>query len=272
MTENNLKIFIENNHLKYFIETNIGREFVKEEKCINVHKNEKPDYIFETLTGNIGFELTVLAENTPYANLFHSLTSIVNKVFKKIDKELEYKYFLNLICMENNIEKIAIKEKELVEQIFSTIADYEKKGIVSKKSKYSIGLISIEGKHHIEEIVMKNNLKFKLVFSKHDKYNFGGTPVFSPVYTDPIDLIQSIINKKEVKKSKYNNCKKYCLLIISDPFIARGNSYNFSNEVFKHTFNSSFDNIFLLELGGENNLRASKLKCKQDILGNKNAK
>lgn len=112
----------------------------------------------------------------------------------------------------------------------------------------------------------KTQVELQNIINNNASYHHGGPVIFNNVINNPTTLIQNTIDKKEEKKVNYNkNCKKHCLLIVSDPFITKGNFYEFNDEFGKNVFTSSFDNIFLLELGGKNNLLTQELKIKHCI-------
>lgn len=258
----NNKEFIENVHFEYFLQTEVGKKLLENIKCYSIVKTEKPDFLLKTPNGDIGFELTVLSENSKYTKFSYSLKSVVESVFKKIDNNLTYQYFINLICEEENINNIVIEESKLSEQIFSIISDYEKMNIAPQQQHYTYGAITIKGAHHIVKFKSSKGVNFKLIFSKTtNNINVVGSSIFSPITLNPKKIILQLIRKKELKKIQYNiNCTEHCLLIIVDPFISKGNSYTFDEEFYNFVFSSSFNRIFLLELGGEENIKATQLK------------
>lgn len=258
----NRKEYMERNHLQYFINTECGRALLNQLHCYEILKKDPPDFVLKTLIGHCSLELTILSYESPLLKLFSALNGVVESVFKKIDQNLDSKYFINLICLENDINKIKIHKSKLVEQVFNIIKGTHNNNCDPETTSFSLGEISVSGKHHNVEFYTDTGVGMRLVYSKNDdSYNFGGTPVFSPICINPTNLIKDLIDKKNKKLSIYKNCYSKCfLLLITDPFITKGCSFEFDDVFFQEHFYSSFDDIFLLELGGRNNIRASKLK------------
>lgn len=258
-----IQTYIENNHLKYFIDTNTGKSFLNRINCVEIKKTEIPDYILKGIEDvQHGLEITVLYTEHPVCRFFSSMDNIVKKVFKKLhnDPEIESKFFINLICNENNIDvtKIKLKEDEIAQQIYLLIKKQPYTPEI--RTSYEFNGLVITGNNNIIEFTTNNNVSMKLIYSTNDR-NFGGTPVVNFPLCTAISLIQNCINKKDLK---YNNYKKKCngtcnLLLVADPFIAKGLLIETNENVYEHVFVSKFDNVFLLELGGKEHIKSSKL-------------
>jgi hypothetical protein len=254
---NDKKTYFEVGHLKYFFKnTDIGKEFLKAFNIYNVEKCEKPDFILIDNFGNkFGMEITTISEKTRIAKLCLSLDNVVQLVFKKIDNELNSKYFISLICLEKNINKIKYNESKLANQIFEII----------KQGKNNVCDTSIKKIDNVFDFQIENGIFMTLIYDIiKEKNNFGGASMSCPVSENPILIIQSIINKKNKKLCSYSNsCKAHFLLIVSDPFIEKGNYFFFDQKLYEQVFDSNFSKVFLLELGGRSvGVKAVELKTK----------
>lgn len=176
------------------------------------------------------------------------------------DEKLDSKFFINLICMENNIGDVSFNRDKLAKQIFNIISNNQENPI--NTNEYALFGLKIQGKDNIEDLEISNKIKFKLVYAKTDNtYNFGGAPFVSFPVKNPITMIEDALGDKE---SKYNEYKKKCsagccLLLIYDSFYAKGIHFIGNDNLYNHTFISSFDDVFLLELGGQEAIKVSKL-------------
>lgn len=258
--------YLEGVHLKYFAETEARKLFLNSIRCCSVEKSESPDFLLiDNFGKKHGLEITNLCKNHSLCCFFRSLDNIVKKVFVKVDKELSEKFFVNLMCSDmatKDIKDIKFREDAVAEQIFNIIKANPNNP--QQKQTYYVGEMSISGNHNIVEFSTKEGVRMKVVYSKMDdnKHNFGGTPLFMLPLFNSFDVLQEAIAEKEKKIAEYrSNCSGTCnLLVIYDPFIAKGISFEANDSIYGHLFKSGFDNIFLLELGGKVAVKVSKLR------------
>ena len=264
--------YIENNHLKYFFNTVQGKIFLRSINCIKVSEFEGPDYKLISNNGvEHGLEETIIFAEHPVCKFFTSLDNIVKKVFKKLDEDDAFnkKFFITLLCDEKDFDlvKVKFKEKDVAEQIFSFIKQFPNNP--HNASSYEFNGLTITGKHNIINFRTKNGIKMKVIYSQSDEnYNFGGTPVINFPFISPIEAIQDAIDSKNKKYSNYKNkCNGTCnLLLVYDPFFSKGFLLNTEDKVYNHIFTSEFDNVFLLELGGKDPIKVTKLLTSKDYL------
>lgn len=256
-----LQKYIEKCHLKYFLSKNIGKDFLKSLSSVGIIPSEAPDFIIKTKENKlIGLEETIIGDNHPIIRFYNSLDAVVKSVFKKLDTTFKNKFFINLICLETDISKVKFSKEKLSEQIFNIIKKKPDAPTVDNSYEY-MGL-KVTGKHNIVKFITENNIKMQLIYSPTDSdYHFGGTPVVSFPIKKPIELVEMSIKNKENKcKSYKKNIPECNLLIIYDPFLVKGLAFNVSDDVYNHVFATSFENIFLMELGGQENIKVTKLK------------
>ena len=221
-----------------------------------------PDFILTDRQGNKhGVELTTICKKHPITGLFRSLDNIVKKSLEKLNQTLGEQFYIILLCPDiftKDIKDIKFKEEEIVDIIFEII----KKNPNTPKENYtySSGNLNITGQHHIVDFDSPKGVHMQLIYSKSD-YSFGGTQVIMFPLERPIELLQKAIQEKENKlKSYHSKCTGSCnLLIIYDPFIANGLYFEATPDIYEYCFKSNFDNIFLLELSGKENIKVSKL-------------
>lgn len=251
---------LENNHFNYFINTDNGKNFLRNINCINIKKSERPDYILKDINGlQHGIEEIVLFSNHQNCKFFSTMNNIVVKAFKLLDEDndIKDKYFINLICNEIDFSK-KLNENQIAQDIYLRIKNFPNNS--KEKTSYTFNNIFIEGIHNIFDFKTSNGISMKLIYSQSDK-NFGGSPVISYPLESPIELIQTAINKKNLKYEYYKSrCTGTCnLLIIYDPFISKGLLFESNTALYEHAFYSLFDNVFLLELGGKIPIKSSIL-------------
>lgn len=262
MKNKDIKYFIETQHFSYFLKHKIGEDFLQKLNCVHIEKSEIPDFILTDQYGNKhGVELTTICKKHPITCFFRSLDNIVKKSLEKLHQTLGEQFYINLLCPDiftKDVKYIKFKEEEIVEIIFEII---KKNPNNSKEAyTYSFGDINITGQHHIVDFTSSKGVHMQLIYSKSD-HAFGGTPIIMVPLEYPIELLQKSIQEKENKLKNYHSkCTGSCnLLVIYDPFIAKGLYFEATPDIYEYCFKSSFDNIFLLELGGKEAIKASKL-------------
>lgn len=259
MENSKVKTWIECQHLKYFIESECGKNFLENLQIQLIVKSEKPDFLlFADSECPYGLEVSTLDSLNKDNYLFQSLDSVVKKLFVKISQKLNRKYFINLICLEKNLNSIKFRSAELVEKLFKIIQDDDGKP-ANEKLTYTLGNISVSGQQKEARIETSNGLHFLMMYSINDQ-NFGGTPCFGQAIHNPIYEIQRLITKKNSSKKSYISCIQQFLMIVVDPFITKGCFFTFDDKLFEHKFISTFDAVFLLILGGRKNIEVIELK------------
>ena len=259
----------EKEQVNLFLGTNIGKLFWAENNIVDIQESESPDF------------LLIKNDETKYAL----------EVTQFIAENKNKQYSQALIRYGNNLCNYAAEHYGIKVSIL--IDKYDPRKFSPKWSDhldyaYNPGFSKIPPKaafnKELKNILTKNfdNLKSgKLVQEcikiEDDYFKISIDPFICPwtnkydcivnnigmAAIDPIQELQKRIDEKNIKIDKYKTNSTKCFLLIYVPDTRCGNYYFFSEKLFKHKFNSKFDNIFIYEEKTKKSyiLNQSKSKC-----------
>lgn len=254
MKKDDIKKLEEKEQITCFLNTQVGKSFLLKNNIVEIKDSESPDF------------LLIKKDKTKYA-LEHT---------QFIAKNKNTQYSQALIRYGNNLCRYAAENYEINISILIDKYDQRKFSLNWDDhidyAYYNPGFSKIPKKDEInkelENILTKNvdNLKSgKLVQEcikiEDDYFKISINPFICPwtnkydcmvnnagmIAIDPIEELQKCIDNKNSKIDRYKTSCNKCFLLIYIPDSKYGNYYSFSENIFEHTFNSNFDNIFLYE-------------------------
>lgn len=257
----------ENTFLSLFLENEAGKKWLRRNK-ITDHKpieSESPDYLFINSQGKkIGIEITKLLIKTNKFEATARLNNIANQVVQHFKKEksialsalidvyderelsVDWNEILD-VCDNPGFDKIEVTDKKVKDAIIEAIT---KKGIPKSGLKEVTAIVP---PHTF--IVTYDNVFFSPYTSVH--VNNSGI-----CKEDPFKELQEAIIAKNKKMDKYLEKCDTCFLLVVSEDSSSGNFVCFSNKILKYRFDSRFENVYLLDLGGFAENKVVKLRRK----------
>lgn len=222
----NLKKENEVYHLKYFLNC-----LKKEEKTAEIVKNEPPDFIIKTKTGNISIEHSVLYNKSLKENEA-VLSKIVKTAKSKFNRICSTKLYV-LVTFNDNIKKIGKNKILIIEKVFNIV---ESIYIDNKHSEFNINY-SLSEDPFIDDIYVTNKLEI-------DHWQPFGA--YSTRVIDTNFLNEKITNKNfKIKHYKQIFKEKWLLLVAN--IGTKSSAYNFDQYQLNCCINE-FDKIYIYML------------------------
>jgi len=258
---------IENTYFKFFIETKIGKEWYETNTIVKKLDTEKPDFLFETSTGKtIGLEITnLIVKSDKYHEDKHkaivALKTIGNKICQHFKKEKGIA--LSIVIDIWDPRKWSPKWKDHLECCYDPgfkHLDAPKKEIENKIKETLLQEPILSFNIPTKKWIDIGNQKFCItadrMYEPHTSVRINNA---GRCKDDPFEELQAIINDKNNKYETYKStCDECDLLVVSDDG-STGNFANFTYKLGTHKFTSVFRNVYLLDLGLNNN-RITKLR------------
>lgn len=247
--KNTYKKILEQRYLNFFTETDLGKIFFKNLIPFEA-EGEEPDFLYKNILTNeiIGIEIVNIIIKSEKQQSTAKLNRIVKNVCSKLFDYTSTRYFVFLGCNDGNYEKINIKVSDYVEKIFNIIVNDKQLALnATQIVKFKLN----DG----------NILHLSYGIKNEGNYNFYGVPDGGIVNQNPFELLQTIINEKNIKYLKYKQkCNKCILLVVSDNMMGQSSFIDFDEKINTHVFNSCFDKVFLYEFGGKIHSNSTLLK------------
>lgn len=240
-------------HVKYFLDTDIGKAFLKGNDIILVETPldgcEPLDFIAHAKDGKkIGIEATgiVLFSDNHFGSI---IDSNLNAVLEQMHKNLRNiftiaAYYPNPINPSSKL----LSKKDLKELFANKIRAFD--------NDYTNGNV---GKDRFEHINVGGDNEILLRFNIHEKYFYTTSSAGGSYIINPYSELQDCILRKEKKHESYlHKCDECIMLVVSDYFMSKSSPILFE-DLEKQVFESSFSQVFLLELGGDIPIKTTKL-------------
>ena len=253
MRKNDIKETEEKEQVEKFFKTKIGQKWFEELDIVDCIKSESPDFVLKTKNGeSIALELTNFIAENKNLKFSQALTRVGNKICREAEKE--YNLRIHILIDKYDDRKFSIHWKDHLDYAynpgFSELPDAK----ILKQKMHDVLNNNIEKLRQgcpIQEWIQVDNEYFQISMDpiacpwtgKYDCHvNNAGI-----VKPNPIDELQTCIDKKNNKTNLYvESCDK-CYLLIYVPNAYNANYCLFDNLLFEHKFDSKFEKIFLYD-------------------------
>lgn len=253
MNKNNTKKQEEKEQTKLFLNTDIGKSFLIKNDIIDIQEYESPDFLLiKSNKIKCALELTqfiVKNKNTQYSQ---TLMRYGNNLCKYAAKH--YGINISVLIDKYDPREFSPNWNDHIDYAYNPgFSKIPKKDAVNKELENILAknIDNLKSGKLIQEWIQIEDDYFKIsidpfICAWTNKYDCMVNNT-GEVAMDPIEELQKCIDKKNSKIDKYKTGCNKCFLLIYVPDSKCGNYYSFSENIFKHKFNSNFDNIFLYE-------------------------
>lgn len=253
MNKTEIKDLEEKEQVEKFFKTKIGQEWYEELGVVDYIKSETPDFKIKTVKSDtIALEITKFIAENKNLKFSQALTRIGNKICREVEKK--YNIHIHILIDKYDDRKFSIHRKDLLDYAynpgFSELPDTK----IFKQKMHDVLKNNIEKLRQgwlVQEWIQVENEYFKISIEsfacpwtgKYDCHvNNAGM-----VKPNPIDELQTCIDKKNNKTKLYSESCDKCYLLIYVPNAYDANYCAFDNLLFKHKFDSKFEKIFLYD-------------------------
>ena len=258
MNKTEIKELEEKEQVEKFFKTKVGQEWYERLGIVDYVKSEAPDFKIKTINGGtIALEITKFIAENKNLKFSQALTRIGNKICRESEKE--YNLHIHILIDKYDDREFSIHWKDHLDYAynpgFSKLPD-------TKKLKQKLQDVL---KNNIEKL-RKGLLVQEWIQVDDEHFKISMDPIACPwtgkydchvnnagmVKQNPIDELQTCIDKKNDKIQSYSkDCTKcYLLIIVLNAYNA--NYCSFDNSLSEHKFSSKFEKIFLCEEDSKN--------------------
>ena len=251
MSKNEIKETEEKEQVEKFFKTKVGQEWYEGLGIVDYVKSEAPDFKIKTINGvTIALEITKFIAENKNLKFSQALTRIGNKICREAEKE--YNLRIHILIDKYDEREFSIHWKDHLDYAynpgFSQLPD-------TKKLKQKLQNIL---KNNIEKLKKGWPIQ-KWIQVDNEYFQISMDPIACPwsgkydchvnnagmVKPNPIDELQTCIDKKNNKTNLYSKSCDKCYLLIYVPNAYNANYCSFDNLLFEHKFDSKFEKIFL---------------------------
>ena len=253
MNKTEIKELEEKEQVEKFFKTKVGQEWYEGLGVVDYVKSEAPDFKIKTINGDtIALEITKFIAENKNLKFSQTLTRIGNKVCREAEKE--YNLRIHILIDKYDDRKFSIYWKDHLNLAYNPGFSKCPNTKIFKQKMQDIL------KNNIEKM-RKGLLVQEYVQVEDDYFQISMDPIVCPwtekydchvnntgmVKLNPIDELQTCIDKKNKKINSYNKSCDKCYLLINIPNAYNANYCSFDNLLFEHKFNSKFEKIFLYD-------------------------